>query len=249
MIHALYPRFTRWALNVHGGPHVRSTPPARRDTHLRPHTPDRRLHHLHHLRPRSRTARRRACVSRCVNRRSMNPAKRRRGYPTLRECGEILGKCAHRNAVACSLARNSQIFRPPTHRERHGRTADGRTDTPSNSRQGNPGQNQPETRPAALESRRDLWTQNHPADPARRRRRARPTQTRGSALRRPKRPRARWCAFVFSRPSTTDVEAMRETPIPRAPSNNAATVWTDKRQGARSCCRRQIVKVKQQHTP
>ena len=180
MIPLLYPRFTSLALNVHGGPLARSPPPgASRHPPAPPYPGPPPPPPASAIAPPLDAA---LIVDRWT-------AKRRRGYLTLRECSEILWKCARRNAAISSLARNSQTNRPTTRLERHGRTADWQTVTPSNSRQVYP---RPEsTRSATSRPRiapRPLDAESHPAGPARRRRRARPTYTRGSALRRPKRP-------------------------------------------------------------
>ena len=216
MIPPLYPRFTSGALNVHGGPLARSPPPARRDTHLCPHT---QACHRRRLHPRSRHRLFLALTSLAALIAARCTAKRRRGYPTLRECSAIPWKCEMRDAATCSLARNSQTNRPTTRLERHGRPTARRTRRQTLGRS-IPCHNRPGARQTAPGSRRDRWTQNPPGRPRT------TAQARATDLNARVRPPA---------PQTSPREASRVClfPAPSTTLNGAPKMTSSNRQSMR----------------
>lgn len=159
------------------------------------------------------TARRRACASRCIDRRLMNPRNAAEGIQPSATCAKSLGnaRCATPQPTHSQETRKQTgHINPPRTPRMAGRRPDGHAVQLST------GQSRPESTRSSTNATR--ISPNRPT--ARLQARARPPQTRGSALLRPKRPYARRCAFVFYPPPATNDEAWRGTPIPRTPSTN-----------------------------
>ena len=116
----------------------------------------------------------------CHRPRIREPRTCAEGIQPSAKCRAIHWKCAHRNAATRSLARNSQSYRPTTRRERHGRPADGQTDTPSSSQHGlSPPQSTRSATNAPRISPRPMDAESPDLAGARKRTSARPTYTRG----------------------------------------------------------------------
>ena len=126
------------------------------------------------------TALPRSCVSRCVDRRSMNPRNAAEGIQPSANIAKSLGNAyiATPQLSHSQESRKGQARKPAKNATEMDGAADGWTDMPFATQQANPRQNRVGRSKTALESRRDRWTQNHPADPPRDYRRARDRRKR-----------------------------------------------------------------------